>query len=118
MDNTGLDVFTAASTCAGLAMNTYRALFLRPDTVTQTPEGGARRGYNASAIATKYIQLFERQHPEHGPIQTVKWEVGEKKYQEDSHKRIGCYFELGSHKRIGGYVEPGDRPLAIKFLGC
>ena len=40
MDKTGLDVFAAASTCAGLAMNTYRALFLRPDTMTQTPEGG------------------------------------------------------------------------------
>ena len=37
MDKTGLDVFAAASTCAGLAMNTYRALFLRPDTMTQTP---------------------------------------------------------------------------------
>ena len=56
-------------------MNTYRALFLRPDTMTQTPEGGARRGYNASAIATKYIRLFERQHPELGPIQTVEWAV-------------------------------------------
>ena len=62
MDKTGLDVFAAASTCAGLAMNTYRALFLRPNTMTHTPEGGARRGYNASAIATKYIRLFERQH--------------------------------------------------------
>ena len=106
MDKTGLDVFAAASTCAGLAMNTYRALFLRPDTMTQTPEGGARRGYNASAIATKYIRLYERQHPELGPIQTVEWAVGEKKHPEDS------------HKRIDGYVDrPGDRPLAIEFLG-
>ena len=106
MDKTGLDVFAAASTCAGLAMNTYRALFLRPNTMTHTPEGGARRGYNASAIATKYIRLFERQHPELGPIQTVEWAVGEKKHPDDS------------HKRIDGYVErPGDRPLAIEFLG-
>ena len=36
MDKTGLDVFAAASTCAGLALNRYRALFLRPDTMTQT----------------------------------------------------------------------------------
>ena len=106
MDKTGLDVFAAASTCAGLAMNTYRALFLRLDTMTKTPEGGARRGYNASAIATKYIRLFERQHPELGPIQTIEWAVGEKKHPDDS------------HKRIDGYVErPGDRPLAIEFLG-
>ena len=106
MDKTGLDAFAAASTCAGLAMNTYRALFLRPDTMTHTPEGGARRGYNASIIATKYIRLFERRHPELGQIQTMEWAVGEKKHPDDS------------HKRIDGYVaRPGDRPLAIEFLG-
>ena len=44
---------------AGLAMNTYKTLFLRPDTMTQTTEGGARLGYNASAISTKYIRLYE-----------------------------------------------------------
>ena len=35
MDKTGLDVFAAASTCAGLAMNTYRAVFIRSGTMTQ-----------------------------------------------------------------------------------
>ena len=106
MEKTGLDAFVAASTCAGLAMNTYRALHLRPDTMTHTPEGGARRGYNASVIATKYIRLYERLHPELGAIQTAEWAVGEKKHPDDS------------HKRIDGYVErDGDRPLAIEFLG-
>ena len=106
MEKTGLDVFVAASTYAGLAMNTFRALFLRPDTMTQTPEGGARRGYNASVVATKYLRLYERLHPELGPIQSVEWAIGEKKHPDDS------------HKRIDGYVDrQGDRPLAIEFLG-
>ena len=106
MKKTGLDVFVAASTCAGLAMNTFRVLFLRPDTMTHTPEGGARRGYNASVVATKYLRLYERLHPELGPIQSVEWAIGEKKHPDDS------------HKRIDGYVErQGDRPLAIEFLG-
>ena len=105
-EKTGLDAFVAASTCAGLSMNTYRALHLRPDTMTHTPEGGPRRGYNASIIATKYIRMYERLHPELRPIQTVEWSVGEKKHPEDS------------HKRIDGYVErPGNRPLVIEFLG-
>lgn len=105
-EKTGLDAFVAASTCAGLSMNTFRALYHRPDTMTHTPEGGPRRGYNSSIIATKYLRLYERLHPELGPIQTVEWSIGEKKHPEDS------------HKRIDGYVErPGIRPLAIEFLG-
>ena len=108
MAKTGLDVFVAASTCAGLAMNTYRALFLRPDTLAHTPEGGPRRGYNASAIATKYIRLYERQHPElAGRIRTVEWSIGEQPVPDDSRKRIDGFAWRGD----------GQRPLAIEFLG-
>lgn len=105
---TGLDVFVAASTCAGLAMNTFRAIFLRPDTLTHTPEGGPRRGYNASTIATKYIRLYERQHPElAGQIRTVEWSIGEQPMPDDSRKRIDGFAWRGD----------GQRPLAIEFLG-
>ena len=51
-------------------------------------------------------ETTERQHPELGPIQTIEWAVGEKKHPEDSHKRID-----------GDIERPGDRPLAIEFLG-
>ena len=107
MEKTGLDPFAVASTCAGLAMATFRAIHLRRDTLTHTPEGGPRRGYRASLIAQKYIRLYELQHglvP--GSVRSEEWALGEQPHPDDSGKRLDGFLD-----------RPGARPLAIEFLG-
>lgn len=107
MDKTGLDPFAVASTCAGLAMSTFRAIHLRWNTLTHTPEGGPRRGYKASIIAQKYIRLYELRHQlAPGSIRSEEWALGEQPHPDDSGKRLDGFLD-----------RPGQRPLAIEFLG-
>ena len=107
IDETGLDPFAVASTCAGLAMSTFRALHLRRNTLTHTPEGGPRRGYRASAIALKYIRCWESMNNiPAGSVRTEEWALGEAPHPDDSGKRLDGFL-----------ARPGQRPLAIEFLG-
>lgn len=107
MDKTDLDPFAVASTCAGLAMATFRGIHLRRNTITHTPEGGPRRGWKASTIAHKYIRLYEMQNAlPAGSIRTEEWALGEAPHPDDSGKRLDGFLE-----------RHGQRPLAIEFLG-
>ena len=107
IETTQLDPFIAACTCAGLALKTFRVNHLPPNTMVHSPEFGLRRGDRASAIALRYIRLWERQHPEMGVVQTAKWAIGERPHPEDSGKRLDGFVQRAD----------GQRPLAIEFLG-
>ena len=107
LDKTGLDPFAVSSTCAGLAMSTFRALHLRRNILTHSPEGGPHRGYKASTLALKYIRVWERMNDlPLGSVQTDEWSLGEATHPDDSGKRLDGLLQ-----------RPGQRPLAIEFLG-
>ena len=104
----GIEPFVAANTCAGLALNTYRAHHLLHDTMVHSPEGGLHRGFKASNIALRYIRCWEKINDlPPGSVQTDEWAIGEAPHPDDSGKRLdGLLFR-----------NPPLRPLAIEFLG-
>lgn len=101
-----VDPFVVAGTLAKLALHIYRLHHLPRDTMVNAPEGGFRRHERQSAIALKYMRLFEEQHDVQ--VQTRNWSVGE--------ARVGD----GTGRRLDGYVDrgPNKKPIAIEFLGC
>lgn len=101
-----IDPFVVAGTLAKLALVIYRRHFLPPNLMVNAPEGGFRREERQSAIALRYMRLFEEKY--NVQVQTRNWSVGEARVND------------GTNRRLDGFVDRGPRkkPLAIEFLGC
>ena len=101
-----VEPFVVAGTLAKLALHIYRRHYLPPNLMINAPEGGFRRHELQSAIALKYMRLFEQQH--NVQVQTRNWSMGEARFGD------------GTGRRLDGFVDrgPKKKPLAIEFLGC